>query len=712
MINKGKISVIIPVYNTEEFLKECIHSVTNQTYKNIEIILINDNSDNECMNLIENIARDNKNIKLFHVSERKGVGAARNLGIEKSTGEFIYFLDSDDYLPEKTLEILVTHIKDNFLIRGSIRNTNFSKSMAIIFAGLFKVKHYTDNRYNLIKNRSALNTLIRKDFIEEENLAFSEDVEVFSDLNFMIPALIKNEVVFYLKEAVYFRRKRNDPISNPSLIQYDKSTVIRDFLFVYNQLRNRYDHPLVIQYLDKALLNFYRKTIVSHFKVKENIDELYLSLLSSIKKVSSVTINEYDWLLKKEISGLRSGNVKRYKRINNRHQFLRDVREGLKTKRKFYIFLYRRVFMKLKMKENVIFFESFLAKSYSDNPKHIYEYMISNKMNYKFVWSMREKKDDMPGNPIQVKRFSLKYFYYLATAKYWVSNSRMPKYLDKRPGNIYLQTWHGTPLKTLVFDINDIYSADPNYKPNFYAQSRRWDYLNSPNQYSSDIFRSAFKYEKEMLEFGYPRNDILYNKNNKKDIMALKRNMNIPLDKKVILYAPTWRDDEFYSRGNYKFTLHLDLKKTQRELGEDYILLLRTHYHIANQIDVSEYKGFVYDFSKYDDIAELYLISDMLITDYSSVFFDYAHLRRPILFYTYDLEKYRDQLRGFYFEMEQEVPGPLLMNTSEVIDTVKDIDNVTKEYENKYEVFYNKYCLWDDGQASKKTVQRVFRINE
>src|SRR5690625_6839238 len=115
--------------------------------------------------------------------------------------------------------------------------------------------------------------------------------------------------------------------------------------------------------------------------------------------------------------------------------------------------------------------------------------------------------------------------------------------MDKRQGNIYLQTWNGTPLKTLVFDMCDIYSADPKYKENFYKQSRRWDYLSSPNQYSSDIFRRAFKYEKEVLEFGYPRNDILYLNSNIKHINSLKRSLNLPLNKKVILYAQTWKDD-------------------------------------------------------------------------------------------------------------------------------------------------------------------------
>ncbi|MBO1910182.1 CDP-glycerol glycerophosphotransferase family protein, partial [Microvirga sp. 3-52] len=357
------------------------------------------------------------------------------------------------------------------------------------------------------------------------------------------------------------------------------------------------------------------------------------------------------YLTKKEIKAIQTGNLIHYKKVNLKHQRLRNLKTALKGRRRLYIQLYRSLFMKMPLKKKTVVFESFLGKSYSDSPKYIYEYMIENKMDYNYVWIFNEKKN-IPGNASQVKRFSLKYFYYLARAKYWVSNSRLPITLNKREGNVYLQTWHGTPLKQLVFDMVDVYSADPKYKSNFYRQSRRWDYLSSPNAYSSAIFRSAFKYDKEMLEFGYPRNDILYTKNNPDNINELKVSMRIPTDKKVVLYAPTWRDDEFYSAGKYKFTLQLELDKLQAELGDDYIVLLRMHYFIANQLDISEYSGFVYDFSSYDDIAELYLVSDVLITDYSSVFFDFANLKRPILFYTYDLENYRDKLRGFYLDIE------------------------------------------------------------
>lgn len=138
----------------------------------------------------------------------------------------------------------------------------------------------------------------------------------------------------------------------------------------------------------------------------------------------------------------------------------------------------------------------------------------------------------------------------------------------------------------------------------------------------------------------------------------LRKKLGIPEDKKTILYAPTWRDDEHYGKGEYKFTLALDLKLMMEKLSDEYVVLLRTHHYIADNIDTTGLEGFVYNLSKYDDISEIYLISDICITDYSSVFFDFANLKRPVLFYTYDIEKYKNQLRGFYIDMNTEVPGP------------------------------------------------------
>ena len=139
------------------------------------------------------------------------------------------------------------------------------------------------------------------------------------------------------------------------------------------------------------------------------------------------------------------------------------------------------------------------------------------------------------------------------------------------------------------------------------------------------------------------------------------------------------------------------------------MILLRTHHYIADSLDVTGVEDFAINLSKYDDITEIYLISDICITDYSSVFFDFANLKRPMLFYTYDIDKYRDVLRGFYIDMEKELPGPLVYSTNEVIEQIKNIDEMTQKYAQRYEEFYQRFCSIDDGQASKRACEAVFK---
>ena len=155
--------------------------------------------------------------------------------------------------------------------------------------------------------------------------------------------------------------------------------------------------------------------------------------------------------------------------------------------------------------------------------------------------------------------------------------------------------------------------------------------------------------------------------------------------------------------------LDLDVNRLQEEFGDEYVLLLRLHYFIVDQLDLSKYGDFTVDGSSYDDITDLYLISDMLITDYSSVFFDYANLKRPVLYYTYDLDKYRDVLRGFYLDMEKDLPGPLLLTNDEVVDAIKNIDKIKEQYKDRYEEFYNRFCCVDDGHAAQRVVEKVFK---
>ena len=380
------------------------------------------------------------------------------------------------------------------------------------------------------------------------------------------------------------------------------------------------------------------------------------------------------------------------------------------------LLLYR-LFQKLPIQKNLVVFESFLGRGYSDNPKALYLKLREQHPELKLVWIFaKEPTADVKAScPDWVLRNSPKYYYCMARARYWIFNTRQPLSLKKRRTTTYLQTWHGTPLKRLGLDMEEVHMAGTTteqYKKNFYQQAQEWDCLLSPNTYSSEIFKRAFGFSGTLLESGYPRNDLLYAPDRDQQAETIKRKLDVPANKKVILYAPTWRDDEFVTKGQYRFNLQLDLQQMQERLGQDYIVLLRMHYLIAEHLDLDAYASFAYDVSSYGDIAELYLISDLLITDYSSVFFDYAHLNRPMLFFTYDLERYASVLRGFYFDFEAVVPGPLLKESNQVIDYITDITANSKQYADKYKVFQERFCSLDDGKASQRVTDALFTPRE
>jgi len=381
---------------------------------------------------------------------------------------------------------------------------------------------------------------------------------------------------------------------------------------------------------------------------------------------------------------------------------------------KLYAFIFKLFGIVLPKCDRVIIFESFLGKQFSDNPRAIYEYIKEHYPEYKLYWSVERKSIQKfkKYNVKFVKRFSFRWLVLMNCSKYWITNSRLPLWIPKSRRTIYVQTWHGTPLKKLGIDIEEVQMAETTtekYKREFILESSKWDYLISPNAYSTGIFKRAFNFNKTIIESGYPRNDYLINNNNKTEVNKIKQKLGLPKDKKIILYAPTWRDNQFYSKGHYKFNLNLDLDLLNEKLSNDFILLFRMHYLISENLTLSGYDGFIFDLSDHEDIRELYLIADILITDYSSAFFDYSILERPIIFYVYDIDEYRNNIRGFYINFEDEVPGPIVNNTKQLIETIRTIDMERNLFE-KIVNFKHKYCYLEDGNSSKRVVKTIFNI--
>lgn len=373
----------------------------------------------------------------------------------------------------------------------------------------------------------------------------------------------------------------------------------------------------------------------------------------------------------------------------------------------------------IKIDSNTIVFESYNGKNYSCSPKAIYEYMRNETrfIEYKFIWIFKEPKNYQ--FLTEDKRTSLvKYCTKecekaLAKAKYWVFNYRALDHWIPKKEQIYMQCWHGTPLKKLGYDLektDNAMNSQDEIRDKYYRDAKRFKYLLSPCAFATEKFKTAWNLkamgkENAIIEIGYPRNDFLVNYSID-DVVRIKKKLNLDgIDKKIILYAPTWRDNQHKSGIGYTYKTEIDFEYLREKLEADYIILFRAHYLVANSFDFRRYKGFIYDVSEIDDINELYVISDMLVTDYSSVFFDYAILEKPIIFFMYDLEEYRDEIRGFYLRLD-ELPGEIVTVESELQKIIRasNINNYKSCTRRKYKEFNQKFNNLNDGRSSKKCI--------
>lgn len=365
-----------------------------------------------------------------------------------------------------------------------------------------------------------------------------------------------------------------------------------------------------------------------------------------------------------------------------------------------------------KLDEKLVMFASFNGKSFVGNPRVLFRALKKDPdhQDLKMVWAL-QNPEKIEGAEC-VKFNSLKYYYLLSKAKYWVFNAKMAPYYKKREGQIYLQTWHGTPLKRLGHDIDDngqtFYRSQQSYEQmlqSYDSDRKNWDYLLSPNLFSTQAFQSAFQVEPEkIIETGYPRVDVLVNRQNE-DISDLKKKYHLPLDKKVILYAPTWRDN-LYDVNGYVLDMDVNFRDWSSLLKDEYVVLFKPHYLISECLKIpEELSDFVYNFPACDDINEAYLMSDLLVTDYSSVFFDYAVLNRPIYFYMYDFKEYEEELRGFYLDIPKDLPNEVCYREDELLKMIK-----YKEFDyERLKGFNRRFNPWSDGKSTERIIKKVFK---
>ena len=356
------------------------------------------------------------------------------------------------------------------------------------------------------------------------------------------------------------------------------------------------------------------------------------------------------------------------------------------------------------MSDDTFFINSFFGKSFSGNPKALFEGLIEKFPNGNYIIVLNDEqarqvvKAQYPGINIQfVARHEKAYLKALARAKYWIMDINFPFRLKPHKNGVFVQTWHGTPLKHIGNDLPD----DNDFKRLTAREPLNWDYFVSNAPEDNWLYERAFNLKQtKIMSYGLPRNDYLAKHKDDHELVAsLKAKLQLDATRKTILYAPTFRDDE------PTFKLALDLEQFEAQLGNQYDLLIRLHPNVAEQMpDIAAYPH-VHNVNHYASIEELYLAADVLMTDYSSVFFDYALLEKPIVFYAYDLDKYQAILRGFYFDYQAFIPGPLVTDNQDLYTLLSQ--GLTAQTTKAFNQLHNANT---DGSATQKIIQEVWKV--
>lgn len=373
--------------------------------------------------------------------------------------------------------------------------------------------------------------------------------------------------------------------------------------------------------------------------------------------------------------------------------------------------LYTKLWESVPVNNQMIFYEAYHGRSISGNPLAVFTHLLEESafQHYTHIWAVREDTvipdqfQKLP-NVLFVTYQSDEYVKYLAIAKYLFNDTSFPIFFQKRKEQVYVNTWHGTPIKTLGMDIKNRGVTDhSNIQRNFLFA----DYLISPNQYTAKKLLKSYDIDSifggKILDIGYPRVDLMFRANKEQ----IRQKLGIPEDKEVILYAPTWRG-KLGSEENQSEKLFHDIQKLKQQISNDYVVLLKSHYFAAKHFEEQGVTNICVP--NWIDTNELLSVVDILITDYSSIFFEYLPTKKPIIFYADDVEEYEEE-RGLYIPM-QKLPGPLCQTIDEVTYYINQLPDYDSVFHDVYEEFLKTYCYHDDGQATKRLVDTVIHGKE
>lgn len=722
-----KVSIIIPVYNTEKYLKDCLNSVISQTLRDIEIICIDDGSTDNSLAILKEYSKLDSRIKVVS-QNNQGAGIARNKGILKATGEYIMFIDSDDWIDLHTCENAYKKIKANnndLLMFNILEYDEKRKKYYNCDWRLSPFEDHFDNPNirlcdvkNFINSAYTVTQIYSRDFLNTNNIRFSNN-KFAEDVIFYIKALLSAKTISILNEYLYFYRIHKESSSRNFFNNFYDVINVRLVCLEYIEQHENKDYFIdaFLIYSINSIMYWFNFAADSKYR---NIKDFY----NQLREFFILINNKY------EIKNIKNYiNYKKFKQIckqtwikyyliksleklfslknskDRKHKIITLFGIKLKIKRA----LIGKKYLNEKIINNRIVIDNFVGNGFGCNPKYIVNEIIKQKLPYELIWLDNGNKNHLyPSNIKKVDYYSKEAFKYLSSAKIIISNCRLNYFIEngfiKKPNQCYIQTWHGClAFKKIEKDIehNKVYKK---YLKSAKTDSKYINYLISPSSFDLQLLKNNFYYKGDILNIGYPRNDIFFYNDKEKETIINKvhSSLKIPKNKKIILYCPTFRDDD--NLQVYKLNVEKILTVAKHKFSEDFVFVIKLHPNI-------QYKAYELSLifknsinaTNYNDIQELLLATDILITDYSSCIFDYSLEHKPAFVYASDIKEY-SQERGFYLNI-YEMPFPIAETEDELIDNIANFNY--EKYKSNLSEFLEKRDSKDNGFVSKEIVEII-----
>ncbi|MEV6594111.1 bifunctional glycosyltransferase/CDP-glycerol:glycerophosphate glycerophosphotransferase [Streptomyces acidicola] len=707
-----RFSVIVPAYEVQAYLHECLDSVLCQSFPDLELIVVDDGSPDACGAIAEEFAARDPRVRPVHLPRNEGPGPARNAGLARVTGDYVVLLDGDDTLTPGALQAIADRVKEtddpDVLVydyarafwSGETRRSEHAFELNEEGPAPFRLD---DRPWLLTVTKTAWNKAYRREFLDREGFVFPPGY--YEDTPWTYPVLMTAGSIATLdRVCVHHRQRRLGSITRTTSRRHFDVFAQYDRLFAYVDSRPALAH--------------WRPALFS--RMVDHLGAVY----ARRGRLPLGTRAEFLRKARAHYARYRApgGPVPRLGRVRHAlvrlgshraYQVLSAGVRGLRHTGRFVSLLahgarraalrvHYRVQRLLPLRENRALFSSRQGRGYECNPAALEDAFRTFSPGMRTTWVARpEHHHTLPTATRRVTPGSLAYWTALARSKYLVANTDFDPRLVRRGGQVLVQTQAGTPLKRMGLDLRDRPAAAG--RTDFARQLRgadQWNYVLSGNRHSTLVWERVFPAGYETLEYGQPRNDV-FQRATSVDVDRLRASLGIPEGAVAVLYAPTHRD---YKSGPCPT---LDLERLVLRLGPRFVLLARAH-HADGAPLVESPGGRLLDVTGHPNVEHLCLASDVLVTDYSSLMFDYACLDRPVVIHAADDDRAAyEAARGTYFDLRSFPPGAVARSEDELIDIFTTGHWRGSRSTQLRAAFRERFCPYDDGRAAERVVRRV-----